>query len=105
MGRVLEQLRGFGRIYEGDTPLGNARYEVTVYQRTYTVRTFGTRVVDGPKEVRGVIEPEASLSIAELMNRGAELTLRMDDGRRWDFVFLDARGIAANRSQAGLYAA
>jgi len=103
MGRVLERVSGVGEIYAGETPAGKATYTVTVFQRTARTGTFGaTDLVDGQTEIRGVVEPDDEVTISELMNRD-DLTLRMNDGRRWDFALVDAEGTAVNTHRDEFY--
>jgi hypothetical protein len=97
MGRVLETLRDVGKLSEGDVQLGRARYDITIYQKTHTVRTFGgTHEIDGLKTIEGYVTP-FDANLFDLVSRGAPLTLELADGRRWEFFVSNTDGRAVNR--------
>jgi hypothetical protein len=99
MGREVESPSGIGELYEGETKLGTARYSITVYQDTHFIQTFGSgsQEIDGLGRITGVIEPEPPLSALEFVLRNAELSLKLEDGRWWDFLFTNDSGDAVNR--------
>ncbi len=102
MGRVLEEARGVGDLYEGETRLGEATYRITVYQETQSVGSFGasgSQEIDLMKRISGDIDPAPPLDRFQIV--GKVLTLHLENGRRWDFVI--ANHTAQNAGQKGLY--
>jgi hypothetical protein len=88
MQRLVEQPSGDGEIFDGTVSLGNAHYHLSVYQH---FSDAANEMVPANLEVEGRLRPRA-LDIAEWHRRGAELTLRLSDGRALDFSFIDNDG-------------
>ena len=97
MGRILEQASGIGEVYEGDEKLGTARYAITVYQETHAVGNG--QDIDGLLDIRGVVEAQPPLNGFSLTMKDDPLSLRLKDGRWWDFVLKDSEGRALNAGQ------
>jgi len=102
MGRVIEEVQGEGEVYEGERRLGEASYDITVYQDTQTIKSFrpsGSREVDVLQRITGTVNVKPPLSNFDLLRK--VLTLHLDDGRRWDFVL--GKNDSALNSGKGLY--
>ena len=94
--KVLEQLSGDGTLYEGDKEVGPVSYDLTVYQKMIGVRTMTSDgEVPGLKRIEGRID---GADCFDLMQRGAKVTLELEDGRRWNFYVTDTNGSLAHAS-------
>jgi hypothetical protein len=99
MGRVLEQASGVGEVYEGDKKLGTARYSITVYQEMLDVGRG--QEIDGLCEISGLVEAQPPLNGFSLAMKDGPLSLRLTDGRWWDFVVRDSDGMWVPEILAG----
>jgi hypothetical protein len=88
MQRLVEQPSGDGELFDGTTSLGPAHYHLSVYQHFADV---ASESVPANVEVEGRVRPRV-LDITAWHRRGAELTLRLSDGRALDFSFIDDEG-------------
>jgi hypothetical protein len=91
-------IRGTGRLHEGPAALCRIRYRVTVLRR-FTRGPKGERVEESPAITGELRDIEAACDLADLFERGALLTLELEDGRLLDCVLRDAEGsvVAAGR--------
>lgn len=89
MQRLIEQPTGNGDVLEGARPLGRVHYHLSVYQH-FSEDEHET--VPASLEVEGRIIPTDPLDLLKLHQQGAELTLRLADGRVLSFSITDGEG-------------
>ncbi len=91
MRKVVERLSGAGTVYREDGDLlGNAQYDLRVYQEFKDVGTKdGPELLPGLKDIEGHV---TGLDNFALTNEGAKLTLRLEDGRSLRFYVTDLDG-------------
>ena len=91
-------LSGTGTLHEGPAPLCRIRYRITVLRR-FAPGPKGERVEQSPAITGELRDIEAACDLADLFERGALLTLELEDGRLLDCVLRDAEGglVAAGR--------
>jgi hypothetical protein len=97
--RVLESLRGVGEVYAGQVLLRKTRYELSVWvedDASPARHSQATAIVDGHIDITGISE-------AIVLAGPGELTLRLQDGRRLQFVLTGTGGAVIGRG--GLQAA
>ncbi len=85
--RVIERLSGSGQVREGETPLCQAQYHLTVYQQMIDV---GTGEIPSLKDIRGSISA-APEDIGRMFGV-PKLSLHLQDGRWIDFFLKDTGG-------------
>ena len=90
--RVLESLRGVGEVYAGEVLLRKTRYELSVWLEddSSTARHSQATVVDGHIDITGMSE-------AVVLAGPGELTLRLQDGRRLQFLLTGSGGAITGR--------
>src|ERR1700757_4298441 len=86
---MSERLRGDGRVFKGAEFVADIGYEIQITSRYKTTRTIDsvTRVLLG-RDIRLRIRPTDS--IVRLL--GEQLTLRLENSRRLDFVVTSPAG-------------
>ena len=91
-------LSGTGTLHEGPDTLCRIRYRITVLRR-FAPGPRGERVEASPAVTGELRDIEAACDLAYLFERGALLTLELEDGRLLDCVLQDAEGkvVAAGR--------
>ena len=97
--RVLESLRGVGEVYAGQVLLRNTRYELSVWVEddpSPAPHSQPTASVDGHIDITGISE-------AVVLAGPGDLSLRLQDGRRLQFVLTGTGGAIIGRG--GLQAA
>ncbi len=99
MQRLIEQLADDGDVLNGPTRVGRVHYHLSMYQ--HFPEAMGELVPAG-LEVEGHIRPIDQLDLGALHRRRAELTLRLADGRRLDFLLATEEG-AIHSTGRGLY--
>jgi hypothetical protein len=99
MQRLVEQPTEDGAVFEGHKQLGRVRYHLSVYQHFSEAEHES---VPANLEVEGRIAPLDKVDLVELHRRGAELTLRLADGRALDFSMVDQEGRIRSTGR-GLY--
>ena len=99
MQRLIEQPADEGAVFDRRLRLGRVHYHLSVYQH---FPDAGDEPVPPHLEVEGRITPIDQLNLAELHERGSELTLRLADGRALDFSMTNADG-AIHSTGRGLY--
>ena len=98
MQRLIEQPADEGTVFDRRLRLGRVHYHLSVYQH---FPEAGDEPVPPHLEVEGRITPIDRLNLAELHERGSELTLRLADGRALDFSMTNANS-AIHSSGRGL---
>jgi len=95
--RVLESLRGVGEVYAGQVFLRHTRYELSVWvEDDSSPDSQPAAIVDGHIDITGISE-------AVVLAGPGELSLRLQDGRRLQFVLTGTGGAIIGRG--GLQAA
>ena len=91
-------ISGTGILHEGPAVLCRIRYRITVLRR-FTRGPKGERVEESPGITGELRDIEAACDLPDLFERGAVLTLELEDGRLLDCVLRDAEGslVAAGR--------
>ena len=89
MQRLVEQPTDTGEIFEGPVRLGRVHYHLSVYQHFSDAED---QSVPANLDVEGRIAPVDNLDLIEIHRRGAELMLRLSDGRALDFSITDDEG-------------
>jgi hypothetical protein len=89
MQRLIEQPTGDGEVLEGSRRLGRVHYHLSIYQQFSEVES---EPVPASLEVEGRLTTLDLFDLKELLQRRAELTLRLSDGRALEFVIADATG-------------
>jgi hypothetical protein len=90
--RILESLGGVGEVYAGQVLLRKTPYELIVWVEDSS-RAGGsqpTPIVDGHIDIAGISE-------AVVLAGPGELTLRLQDGRRLQFVLTGTGGAIIGR--------
>jgi hypothetical protein len=96
MMRLIDQPAGTGDLYENGQFRGPVHYTLNVYQQYDEGRD---EAVGGVHHIEGRITPAGTIDLAVLKSRGAELLLKMADGRAIHFELRDADGtITAERT-------
>ena len=89
MMRLIGQPSGTGDVYENGQLLGTVHYSLNVYQQYDEGRDqAGT----GVQHIEGRITPAGTINMLDLWSRGADLILKMSDGRALNFQLRDDRG-------------
>src|SRR5256712_5316940 len=88
MMRLIEQPPGTGDLYETGQLRGAVHYSLNVYQQ-YEGQE---QAVTGVQHIEGRLTPAGPIDLFELWSRGAELILRMSDGRALNFQLRDDHG-------------
>jgi hypothetical protein len=86
-------------VFEGAVRLGRAHYHLSVYQHFSDAEN---EAVPANIEVEGRIVPLEEIDLTVLHSRGAELTLRLSDGRALDFSITGEDGRIRSTGR-GLY--
>jgi hypothetical protein len=97
--RILESLRGVGEVYAGQVLLREAPYALSVWvedDSSPAHHSQATANIDGHIDITGIAE-------AVVLAGPGELTLRLQDGRRLQFVLAGTGGAIIGRG--GLQAA
>lgn len=89
MQRLIEQPTGEGDVLNGPARLGRVHYHLDVYQHFSDMED---EPVPPSLEVEGRLTPLDLLDLADLHQRGMDLTLRLADGRTLDFSIADQAG-------------
>jgi len=89
MMRLIEQPTGTGDVCRNDQPLGAVHYTLNVYQQYDEGQD---EAVPSVNHIEGRIVPAGMIDLVDLWRRGAELLLKMSDGRSLTFRFRDDRG-------------
>jgi hypothetical protein len=87
--RLIEQPRDDGEIFEGGVCLGRVHYHLAVYQHFSNAEGES---VPAHLEVEGRIAPLDEIHLTTLRQRGAELMLRLADGRTLDCALTGHEG-------------
>jgi hypothetical protein len=91
--RLLEQLSGIGELLQGNEVLQEAHYKIRIYQKVQDAES------DQPKpdsvRIEGTLDSELLRDPLGIV--GAELTLRLMDGRCVPITVLDHRGRISGR--------
>jgi hypothetical protein len=101
MQRLIEQANDEGDVFEGPTQLGRVHYHVSVYQHFSDVEE---EIVPPNLDVEGRVVGVDDLDVKDLHRRGAEMTLRLADGRLLDFLVANEEGTIRSTGR-GLYKA
>ena len=91
--RVLESLRGVGEVYAGQVLLRETPYELSVWVEDDSSRAPHAQAaanVNGHIDITGISE-------AVVLAGPGELTLRLQDGRRLQFVLTGTGGAIIGR--------
>lgn len=99
MQRLIEQPADEGEVLEGPNRLGRVRYHLSVYRH---FSEADDQPAPASLEVEGHITPVDRLDLPDLHRRWSELTLRLADGRRLDFLLSSEDG-AIRSTGRGLY--
>jgi hypothetical protein len=98
MMRLTEQLEGTGQVFERDTPRGDVRYHVRVYQQYPDGAGAPSATL---QRLEGSVSAlsGSSFDSIDVWRRGADLTLRLEDGRTLEFQLSSSAGtlIASSR--------
>jgi hypothetical protein len=97
MQRLVEQPTEDGDVFAGWVCLGRVHYHLSVYQHFSDAEG---ETVPADLTVEGRLVPRDRLDLLD--HRGAELTLRLADGRRLDFSVVDDAGRIRSTGR-GLY--
>ena len=91
MMRLTEQLEGTGQIFERDTSRGDVRYHVRVYQQ---YPEGGGAPNATLQRLEGSVSAVSGSSFdpIDVWRRGADLTLRLEDGRTLEFQLSSSAG-------------
>ena len=89
MQRLNEQPSDEGEMFEGPVCLRRVHYHLSVYQHFSDAEDES---VPAHLEVEGRIAPLGEMDLATLHQRGADLTLRLADGRTLDCSLTDHAG-------------
>ena len=89
MMRLIDQPTGTGDVYENGQFRGPVHYSLNVYQQ-YDERQ--DQVVAGAQHIEGRLTAARTTDFFDLWSRGAELVLKMSDGRTLTFQLRDDRG-------------
>ena len=85
--RLLDQLKGVGKIFVGDQFLFQAGYSLTIRQE---YASADRETLPGHLEIDGSLTGRKTLEDLEPQN-DETLTLHLADGRRLNFLLLNAR--------------
>jgi hypothetical protein len=99
MQRLIEQPADAGEVFQRTLRLGRAHYHLSVYQHFSDV---ADESVPANLEVEGRIVPIDDIDLASFHQEGAELTLRLADGRSVDFSIMGDEGRSRSTGR-GLY--
>ena len=89
MMRLIDQPTGTGAVYENGQFLGAVHYSLNVYQQYDEGQD---KAGTGVQHIEGRITPAGTIDLRHLWSRGAELTLKMVDGRSLTIQFRDDQG-------------
>ena len=84
-------LSGTGTLHEGPAVLCRIRYRISILRR-FTRGPSGERVEASPAITGELRDITAACDLADLFERGAVLTLELEDGRLLDCALQDAEG-------------
>jgi hypothetical protein len=84
-------LKGTGTLHEGPAALCRIRYRITVLRR-FSRGPKGERIEQSPAITGELRDLEAACDLPDLFERGALITLELEDGRLLDCVLQDAEG-------------
>src|SRR5688572_9128990 len=85
--KLVEECAGVGELLRSGEPLRRVRYRISRYQG---MLEGSGMPIPGLHRVEGSIDLEAAGDVANLV--GAELTLRLEDGRAIGITLADAHG-------------
>ena len=96
--RLTEQLEGTAQVFERDTSRGDVRYHVRVYQQ-YPDGDGAPSATQQRLEGSVSALPGSSFDPIDVWRRGADLALRLEDGRMLEFQLSSSAGalIATSR--------
>jgi hypothetical protein len=85
--QTVEKLEGIGKVYIGEEWLADVVYSLSVQQEFLSIRTqSGTSTTrPGLKNIRGEISVIKGQEDFAMNNQGP-FTLRLQDGRKWEFL-------------------
>ena len=89
MQRLIEQPSDSGELFVGNAHVGRVHYHLAVYQH---FSDSAGESVPANLEVEGRVVAADAIDLASMHIAGAELTLRLSDGRSLDFSLTDADG-------------
>lgn len=89
MMRLIDQPAGTGDLYENGEFRGPVHYSLNVYQQYDEGRD---EAVVGVQHIEGRITPAGTIDLCDLRSRGAELLLKLSDGRALHFQLRDDDG-------------
>jgi hypothetical protein len=89
MMRLIDQPAGTGDLFENGQFRGSVHYSLNVYQQYDEGRE---EAVVGVQHIEGRITPGGTLDLRDLRRRGAEVLLKMSDGRALHFQLRDDEG-------------
>jgi len=87
--RLIEQPTGTGEVFEHGRLGGTVHYALNVYQQYDEGQD---EAVAGVQHIEGRLTSNGSIESPDLWSRGAELELRLSDGRTLTFQLRDAHG-------------
>lgn len=97
MSNAIERLTGNGKVMMGTTSVGDARYDIRIYQEYEEVQ-----LLEGPKTRTPTMRSvQLTLSPAPVAGFGERLTLLLSDGRKLDFFLTSSAGECT--ATGGLY--
>jgi hypothetical protein len=99
MQRLIEQTADEGVVLAGGKQLGRVHYHLSVYQ--YFTETTQNEMV-GNVEVEGYVSAVEGADLSLELQGRTELTLCLPDGRRLDFLMMNADGTIRSTGR-GLY--
>ena len=99
MQRLIEQPAAEGDVLEGTIPRGRVHYHLDVYQH---FADEGNDPVPPNLDVEGHVTALDLFDVARFHQSGAELTLRLADGRLLDFRIVNEDGLIRSTAR-GLY--
>jgi hypothetical protein len=89
MQRLIEQTADEGDVLAGGKPVGRVHYHLSVYQ--YFTEAAENEMV-GSVEVEGYLSAVEGVDLSLEHQHRTELTLCLPDGRRLDFLMMNAEG-------------
>lgn len=88
--RLTEQLEGTGAVFERAIRLGDVRYHIRIYRQYRN----GSKAIDGAQRIEGSVcaLAESAFDAFDVWKRGADLELRLEDGRMLEFQLSSSAG-------------